>query len=128
METTSRSFNWLNTLALFLVLPATFFILISVLKYNLGIEGPFDTIYPWLERVGIQESLGWNINGLILFGPLLAFAIALLQVLGIEWNFTKEQFDIRVTVQRKLLPLLVLGLSVMVLATLIIYLLGENLN
>ena len=128
METTSRSFNWLNTLALFLVLPATFFILISVLKYNLGIEGPFDTIYPWLERVGIQESLGWNINGLILFGPLLALAIALLQVLGIEWNFTKEQFDIRVTVQRKLLPLLVLGLSVMVLATLIIYLLGENLN
>ena len=126
METTTRSFRWLNTLALLLVLPTAYFILISVLKYDLGIEGPFDSIYPWLEQMGIKESLGWNINLLFLFGPVLAFLLAVLQVLGIDWHFTREQFDLRITLQRKLFPLLLLGISGLVLITLCIYLVAEN--
>ncbi|MEP6700376.1 MAG: hypothetical protein ABJA85_03645 [Bacteroidota bacterium] len=80
-----------------------------------------------LERMGINDPLGWNINLLILFGPILALLISLMQVLGIEWHFTKEQFDFRVTIQRKWFPLIVSVISGMVLVTLFIYLIGENL-
>jgi hypothetical protein len=126
METTAPRFKWLNTAALLLVLPTTCFIFFSVLKYNLGIDGPFDSVYPWLERMGIKESLGWNINALIIFGPLIALLAAVLQVLGIEWNFTKEQFDLRVTIQRKRFPLVIIGISGIVLVILMTYLVAEN--
>ena len=126
METTTRNFKWLNAVALMLVLPAACFILISLLKYNFGIEGPYDSIYPWLEQAGIKQSLGWNINLLILFGPVLAFLLAVLQVLWIDWHFTREQFDVRITLQRKLFPLLLLGVSGLVLTILCIYLVTEN--
>ncbi len=126
METTAPRFRWLNTAALLLVLPTTLFIFFSILKYNLGIDGPFDSIYPWLERMGIRESLGWNINALILFGPLIALLIAVLQILGIEWHFTKEQFDLRITIQRRSFPLFLLGISGLLLTCLLGYMVVEN--
>ena len=54
--------------ALLLALPTTY-VLISILKYGWEIDGPFDSSAPLLERMGIKESPGWNINLLILFGP-----------------------------------------------------------
>lgn len=127
METTASRQKWLSTLALLLVLPTIYFITISILKYNFGIDGPYDTSAPLLDRMGINDPLGWNINLLILFGPLLALLISVMQVLGIEWHFTKEHFDFRVTIQRKWFPLIVSVISGMVLVTLFIYLIVENL-
>ncbi len=126
MEKISSRYRWLNTVSLLLVLPTTYFIVISLLKYSLGIGGPFDAVQPFLERMGIQESLGWNINLLILFGPVLALLFSALQILHIDWHFSKEQFDFRITVQKKWLPFSIALLSVLVLATLFIYMIGEN--
>jgi hypothetical protein len=126
METTTRRHTWLNALALLLALPTVYFISISLLKYVFGVDAPFDNATPFLERMGISESLGWNINLLILFGPLIAFLITIFQVLKINWQFSKEQFEFHFTVRKKWFPLLVAVLSAGLLATLFIYLVGEN--
>ncbi len=125
---TSGRFQWLNMVALLLILPATCFIGISVLKYNFGVNGPYDFIGPFFENRDSQEPLGWNINLLILSGPIIAIVMALLQVLTIEWNISKEQFRFQFTVQKRWIPLTLISISGLALASLFFYLVGENGN
>lgn len=128
METTISRYNWLNAVALLLVLPTVYFITISVLKFVFGVHEPFDAMAPVLEQWGIKEFPGWNINLLILFGPVAALGIGLLQVLHINWQIAKEQLEFRITVERKKFPIAIVIISGLVLATLFVYLLGENWN
>lgn len=76
--------NWLTWASLLLALPSAYFIAISLLKYVFNVDGPFDNATPFLERMGIKENLGWNINLLIVFGPLVAFLLTVFQVLKIS--------------------------------------------
>lgn len=124
VTTTARHKGW-SVLALALVLPTVFFIIISVLKYELGVNEPFDSLAPWLEQMGIKD-FGFNINLLILFGPMLAAAISLFQVLHIDRHVSKEQFLLNVTIRKKWLPLFIIFLSGLVLAVLFFYMIGEN--
>ena len=126
MEKTNSRYTWLNAFSLLLVLPTVYFISISVLKYGFGLDGPFDSAEPLLLQLGIDESLGLNINLLILFGPLLALGLTAWQILRIDWNFNKEEFDFRIRVLKKWFPLIVAIVSGLVLATLFVYLVGEN--
>lgn len=128
MEISNTNNKLLNAAALLLTLPTAYFIMISVMKYVFNIDGPFDNATPLLERLGIQENLGWNINLLIPFGPLIAFLITLFQVIKIEWNFNHEQFDFHVIIQKKWFPIGVAVFSGVLLLTLFIYLVGENLT
>jgi hypothetical protein len=120
--------NGITLISLLLALPTAYFFAISILKYELGVDGPFDTIAPLLESWGIKETLGWNINLLILLGPLLAFLLAIFQLLGIRLQFTQNHFLFQITVRKKWLPFLVAGFSISLLAILFIYLFGENCN
>ena len=128
MEKTTPRRHWLNVLALLFVLPAVYFTGISVLKFEWGIDGPFDTAAPILERMGAGDSPGWNINLLILSGPAIALAISVLQVLGAEWNFSKEHFQFRFTIQKRWFPLSIVIVCGMVYATFFVYMIGENCN
>lgn len=116
----------LSILTLLIMLPAILFITTLVLKYGLGINGPYDTLSPSLEKMGITESLGWNINLLILSGPLLAIIISLIQVLRIEHFFSNEELQLRVVIKKKRLPIIILLLGTLSMATLFLYLTGEN--
>jgi hypothetical protein len=120
--------NWLTTAGLLLALPTAYLICISILKYGLNINEPFDSSAPLLERLGIKESLGWNINLLILLGPIAGFLLTIFQVLVIRWQFTKEHFQFQFTVRKKWFPILVAAFSISLLAILFFYLLGENCN
>ena len=93
MKTTSFRYNRLTAFALLLILPTAYFICISVLKYVLDIDGPFDSSAFFLERMGIKESPGWNINLLILPGPVFALIISVLQLLEVDWQFPKNKFS-----------------------------------
>jgi hypothetical protein len=126
MQTTIFRRNWLNYAALLLVLPAAWFISINFLD-ELGVHGPYNTSQPVLVTLGIQETLGWNINLLILFGPVIAWLISAWQVLHMDWLSSKEQFQFHVTVRRKWLPLFISFLSSLLLAILFFYMAGENL-
>ena len=118
--------NGIAIISLLLALPTAYFIAVAILKYELGVDGPFDAISPLLESWGIKESLGWNINLLILFGPLLAFFLTIFQLLGIRMQFTQNHFLFQIMVRKRWLPLLVAGFSISLLAILFAYLLGEN--
>lgn len=118
--------SWLNVAGLLLALPTAYFFTVSILKYQLGVSGPFDASYPLLQRMGIQEPLGWNINLLILLGPIAAFGLTVFQVLKIQWRFTKDEFLFHFTVKKRWFPLLIAAFSVSLLAILFLYLVGEN--
>src|SRR5688572_1441259 len=120
--------NGITLISLLLALPTAYFFVIAVSKYELSVDGPFDAIAPLLERWGLKETLGWNINLLILFGPLSAFFLTIFQLLGIRMQFTQNHFLFQITVRKRWLPLLVAGFSISLLAILFIYLFGENCN
>jgi hypothetical protein len=116
----------LTWISLLLSLPTAYFFLISFLKYELGVHEPFDAITPFLERMGIKEALGWNINLLILLGPLVAFTLSIFQVLKIKFQFTQNHFLFQFILKKRWLPLLVAAFCVSLLGILFIYLVGEN--
>jgi hypothetical protein len=119
----SNSVFWIGTL---LTLPTAYFILISLLKYGLGIHSLFDSAQPVLEQWGFRESLGFNINLLILFGPMIALFLNLFAVLKIEWYNQTENFSVRFYIQKDWWNMIVVIFSGAILATLFIYALGEN--
>lgn len=118
--------KWAIAFGTLLVFPTAYFIFISLLKYGLGIPYLFDSSQPLLERLGIRESLGWNINLLILFGPLVALALNLFSVLRIEWYNQRENFSVTISVQKHWWNMVLVIFSGLLLATLFIYALGEN--
>ena len=120
MKQTSKS-NWLAIAGLLLALPTAYLISIAVLKYGFNIHGPFDSIQPTVERWGIKDPLGWNINLLILFAPVAGFLLAIFQVLKINWGVAREQFELRFTFQKNWFPILVAAFSISTLAILFFY-------
>ena len=125
MRTTVRN-NLYSALGLLLSGPAVYFIFISIMKYWFGSNYLFDAAQPALERMGIKESLGWNINLLILFGPVLALLLNLFSVLKISFQFTKEKIDCHLSVRKSWWNLAVVIISGGALLVLFAYLLGEN--
>ena len=120
--------NGLTTLALLLALPTAYFILISLLKFTMGVDGPYDAAQPTLESLGLNQSIGLNVNLLILFGPVVAFFLTIFQVLQVEWSITRERFKFSFSIIKHRFPLLVSAFSLSLLAILFFYLLGENCN
>src|ERR1700730_4053907 len=108
-------------LGLLFTLPTVYFILISILKYVFGLPGLFDTAQPALESMGIRKAVGWNINLLILFGPLLALLLNLSSILSFHWQSTKQVLDIQLQIQKKWINWFVIALSGLCLLTLFIY-------
>lgn len=114
---------WIGTLFAF---PAAAFIFISLLKYSLGLPYLFDSAEPLLERIGIKESLGFNINLLILLGPVLALLLNLFAVVKIEWYNEKENFSIKFSIQKHWWNMVLVLFSGLLLAGIFIYAIGEN--
>lgn len=121
MKTTTFKNNWLTAAGLLLALPTAWFICINILNES-GITGPYNASQPLIE------SLGRNLDLLILFGPLLALMLIIFQVLKVKWHFTKEQFQINFTIHKRWFPLLVAAFSLGLLAFLFFYAIGENCN
>ena len=117
---------WAGIAGLLLVLPAIYFVLISVMAYGFGWRYLFDASWPLLERLGVKESLGWNINLLIIFGPVLALLLNVWRVLHIDFEFTKERIDCRFSLLKSWQNLAIVILSGGVLTVLMLYLFLEN--
>lgn len=127
--TKNPRYGWVNLACIVLLFPAFYVILISLLKYGLGINGPFDASQPFLENLGIKEPPGfWNISLLLLVGPPIAFILALLQLLHFEWKSTWQRLDLSIVVFWKRIPLIIVLLSGLTILTLSFYLFVENCN
>lgn len=116
----------LTWISLLLAIPTTCFLGISVLKFEVGINAPYDAISPFLESTGISASLGWNSNLLILLGPLVVFALSIFQVVSIKFRFTQNHFLFQFILKKRWLPLLVAAFSASLLGILFMYLVREN--
>ena len=128
MKTMTFKNNWFTSAALLLMLPTAYFILIGVLS-ELGINGPLEATQPIAEKWGIKEPPGGiNISSLILFGPILSILLTIFQFVKIEWHLTKDEFFLHFTFQKRWLPILVTAGSVLLLAFLFFYMIGENCN
>jgi hypothetical protein len=109
-------------------LPTCYFILISVLKYVLGFPALFDAAAPTLEAWGIKEAFGWNINLLIIFGPLLALLLNAAALIKVEARAGQDSLNLDIQILNNWLNWLVVGLSGLCLLILFVYTLGENCN
>lgn len=109
-----------------LAIPTAYFIFISLLKYGLGLPFLFDSTQPLLERLGIKESLGFNINLLILFGPLTALILNLISILKIELYNEGQSFSVKVFIEKHWWNMALVGFSGLLMVTLFTYALGEN--
>lgn len=118
--------KWALTIGTLLAFPTAYFIFISLLKYVLGAPYLFDSTQPLLEKLGIKHSLGWNINLLILFGPMVALMLNLLAVVKTKWHNERELFAIKFSIEKHWWNMVVVFFSGISLATLFIYALGEN--
>lgn len=118
--------KWAIVLGTLLAFPTAYFILISILKYGLELPYLFDSAQPFLERMGIKEALGFNINLLILFGPLVALVLNLFAVLKFDWYNERESFSIKLSIEKHWWNMLLVIFSGLLLAFLFIYAVGEN--
>jgi len=127
MKTMTFKNNALTIIAALLALPTAYFILANILN-EIGIPGPYNLIGSFVEDNGGREPLGWNINLLILGGPIVAILLTFFQFVRIEFHSTKEEFLLHFSIQKRWFPILVTTVSVAVLASIFFYMIGENCN
>ena len=127
MRTITFKNNWVTSIALLLILPAAYFILIGILS-EMGIYGPLESIKPLAEKWGIKDGPGLNITSVIVFGPMVAFLLTVFQFMKIEWRTSREEFLVQFSFYRRWFPILVAAASVGVSALLFFYVAVENCN
>ena len=127
MRTITFKNNWVTSIALILILPAAYFILIGILS-EMGIYGPLESIKPLAEKWGIKDGPGLNITSVIVFGPIVAFLLTVFQFMKIEWRITREEFLVQFSFYRRWFPIMVATASIGVSALLFFYVAVENCN
>ena len=113
-------------IGLVLSFPTFYFILVSLLKYVFGMPALFDAIAPSMERWGAKEPLGFNINALILFGPLMALLLNLLVAFHIHLHNQQDQWQVELLAQKSWGNWFIIFFSSLLLITLFVYAIGEN--
>ena len=111
---------------LLLAFPTFYFILISILKFELNQPYLYDSISGLLNQWGLQESPGWNVNLFILSGPVLAVLLNFGVILRIHFDNSKDQFDCRFTISKNWWNLAVVFCGLFICAFLGLFLIGEN--
>jgi hypothetical protein len=125
MKAATRN-NIFAMLGLLLSIPTTWFILISIMKYGFGWNYLFNVTWPVLERWGIKESLGWNINLLIVFGPVLALLSNALLIVKLTIWVTNEAIDCRIAITKSWQNMLLVVFSGGLMLILLAYMIGED--
>jgi hypothetical protein len=108
-----------------LVFPALYFVLAAVLNYEMGISVLWQPIDPIFENPA-NKHMGWNINLLILFGPMLAFLLNFFSVVKTRWYNETERMHLSFSIRKHWINILIAIVSALVLASLFAYLIAEN--
>ena len=127
MKTAIFRNDWLTCLALLLVLPTAYFILIGILS-EFGVSGPLEAIRPLAEKWGIKDGPGLNITSVIVFGPMIAFFLTVFQFMSMEWKLTRDAFFLHFSFYKKWFPITIAATSICVLGMLFLYIGAENCN
>jgi hypothetical protein len=116
-----RRFIGIGLLAL---LPALLVVVPGVLQSGLGLSGPNDGLDAAFNRLPVLRFL---IHPAVLLGGLLvAFALNALPALGLHWERNPEGLSATVTFKNHWLHWTLVGLSLLMLATILAYSVTEN--
>lgn len=110
-----------------LVFPALYFIVSAWLNYGLGFSPFWKVIEPIFEKPE-NKQFGFNINLLILMGPLLAILINLPQVMQLHLSTEPEELNVHLAFKKYSWSWMIIGASSFCLAALFFYLIAENCN
>ncbi len=110
-----------------LILPALCFMISASLNYGIGFSLFWKVIEPIFEKPE-NKQFGFNINLLILFGPLLAILINLPLVMQLYMSHTPEEVNVHFAFKKFSWSWIIIGAGTFCLAALFFYLLVENCN
>ena len=127
MKTMTFKSNTLTIVAALLLFPTVYFVIANLLN-EIGVAGPYNLIGSFIEDAGGAEPPGWNINLLILGGPVTAILLTIFQFVKIEFHSSKEEFLLHFSVQKRWFPIVVTIMGAAVLAAIFFYMIGENCN
>ena len=110
---------------LLLTFPAAYFLLINVLN-ELGSPGLYSISEPLLVSLGLRDGLGFNINALIAFGPLIALLLNLTSVVSFDWESSDTNVKLNFIIQRRWTNWIIIAFAGPCLLILFLYLMAEN--
>jgi hypothetical protein len=102
------------------------FILSSVLKYEFGLPALYDAAQPVLASLGLNQSLGWNINLMIVFGPLLALLLNVIGVVSLSYGANNDDVRFQIVLKKATANWMIIILGGLCMAALFTYLLMET--
>jgi hypothetical protein len=126
MKTMTFKSNALTIIAALLAFPTVYFIIANLLN-EMGIPGPYNLIGSFVESAGARTA--WmEYQSSYSMRSIVAILLTIFQFVKIEFHFTKEEFLLHFSIQKRWFPIVVTALSVAVLAFIFFYMLGENCN
>lgn len=123
--TATRTERYRLAASVLLVVPAILFVAANVLRYNLGVIGPYTALEPVLSPGG--GAMDWVLGVVVILGPMTAFALAIAPMIRFRIERRGEDLVASVTVRWRPALFGVALVSALVLGVLGSYLLAENL-
>ncbi len=121
MPLQSKRFFWIGLIAL---LPALLLVILGVLQSGFGITTPNEALDALFQR---YAALKLMIHPLVLLGGLGAAVILnLLPASQLQWNRESQSLSATFTLKNNLLHWALVGVSLLLLGTILLYSLGEN--
>ncbi len=112
-------------LAILLMIPAVVFVTANLLKYQVGLDQPYDAFSPiWSTDAGVYQGA---FNSVVLLGPLAGMALIAWAVVRLSFGRRDGTWVASVSVQKRWPELAVLGAGLSLMAVMGLYLIAENL-
>ncbi|CAN5488473.1 hypothetical protein BH10BAC3_BH10BAC3_08630 [soil metagenome] len=127
MKTPLLQTRWTFFAGALLAFPAAYFVSSAILNYGLGIDWFWKPIEPIFDNPD-NKHFGWNINMLIIFGPIIAVLINALSLAYFRFEKLDDFFKIEIYVKRNWLNIAVLVIAGITLASIFVYQFFENLE
>ena len=127
MKTPLLQTRWTFFAGALLAFPAAYFVSSAIMNYGLGIDWLWKPIEPIFEKPANQH-FGWNINMLIILGPIVAVLINTLSLAFIRFGKADDYFKFEIFIRRNWLNLAVIIIAGGSLLIMSIYLFFENLE
>jgi hypothetical protein len=106
-----------------LVLPAALFVGANVLKYGLGIDGPYNALGPLTDP---PKGTGDLVTVIVLVGPVVGLGVALWPVLGLRFAHPDGEVKATVSLRLRWANIAIAVVALGVLAVLFGHILAEN--
>lgn len=111
--------------SLLLLVPALVFVTANELKFQLGVDAPYDALEPVLDPRPLLARV--VLQALVLAGPVIALVLSALAIVRANATLRDRTLEVRATVRLHPGHLIAVLVSLALLAAMALYLVAENL-